>query len=67
MEEQLLTVEQVAKLLSIKPQTLRDAAFRGEIPCIQLWKGKRKTLLRFRKSDLDEFIRRRTSSPPVKN
>ena len=60
MQEQLLTCEQVADLLQLAPQTIRDAAWRGKIPCVRLWAGTRKTLLRFRRSEIEEFIRERT-------
>ena len=64
MDEKLLTSEQVAEILSLKPQTVRDAAWRGKIPCVRLWTGKKKSLLRFRKSDIERFIRERTISAP---
>ena len=57
MEEQLLTAEQVAKLLQLRTQTVRDAAWRGKLPCVRLWRGKKKTLLRFRRSEIEAFIR----------
>ena len=60
MDDVLLTAEQVAKYFQVKPQTIRDAAWRGKIPCVRLWAGKRKTLLRFKKTELDEFIRERS-------
>ena len=65
MQEQLLTCEQVADLLQLAPQTIRDAARRGKIPCVRLWTGKRKTLLRFKRSEIEAFIRER--STPGKN
>ncbi len=65
MDEILLTSEQVAQIVQLKPQTIRDAAWRGKIPCVRLWAGKRKTLLRFKKSEIEEFIRQR--SLPAKN
>ena len=60
MDEKLLTSEEVAELLSLKPQTIRDAAWRGKIPCVRLWTGKKKSLLRFKKSDIDELIQSRS-------
>ena len=64
MDEQLLTSEQVAELLQLKPQTVRDAAWRGKIPCVRLWEGKKKTLLRFRRRDIEKFIRDRSVPRP---
>ena len=60
VDETLLTSEQLAELLALKPQTVRDAAWRGKIPCVRLWRGKRKCLLRFQRSEIEAFIRART-------
>ena len=60
MDDVLLTAEQVAEYFQVKPQTIRDAAWRGKIPCIRLWAGKKRTLLRFKKSALEQLIRERT-------
>lgn len=68
MQEQLLTCEQVADLLQLAPQTIRDAAWRGKIPCVRLWTGRKKTLLRFKRSEIDQFVRDRSqhvSAKPV--
>ena len=60
MNDSLLTSEQVAELLSLKPQTVRDAAWRGKLPCVRLWQGRKKSLLRFQRSDIEALIRERT-------
>jgi excisionase family DNA binding protein len=60
VDERLLTPEQVAELLALKPQTVRDAAWRGKLPCVRLWRGRRKSLLRFLRSDIDTLIRERS-------
>jgi excisionase family DNA binding protein len=60
MNDSLLTSEQVAELLQIKPQTVRDAAWRGKLPCVRVWSGKKKTLLRFRREDIMRLIEERT-------
>ena len=60
MDEPLLTPEQVAELLAVKPQTVRDAAWRGKLPCVRLWQGKKRSLLRFKRSDIERLIRERT-------
>lgn len=68
MDDQLLTADDVANLLQLKPQTIRDAAWRGKLPCVRLWTGKKKTLLRFRREDIDRFINERAcKSNAVKN
>ena len=58
--EGLLTAEQVAPILQLKPQTIRDAAWRRKLPCVKLWTGKKKSLLRFKKSQIEQFIKKRT-------
>lgn len=62
MDDTLITADQVALILAVKPQTVRDAAWRGRIPCVRLWSGKRKALLRFRRADIESLIRRGCSS-----
>jgi excisionase family DNA binding protein len=60
VDEHLITAEEVAELLSLRAQTVRDAAWRGKLPCIRLWAGKKKTLLRFNRRDIEALIRERT-------
>jgi excisionase family DNA binding protein len=59
----LLTASEVAELLNIKKSTVYEAALKGRLPAVSLWKGKRRTLLRFRRSDIEEFIRERAAIP----
>ena len=59
--DRLLTAEEVARLLSVKPATVYDAAADGRLPVVRLWKGERRTLIRFRREDIDRIIRERTS------
>lgn len=56
--EQLLTAKEVADLLRLAPSTVFDAATRGKLPCVRLWRGRRKSVLRFRRSDIEDLIRR---------
>ncbi len=60
-DSELLTAEEVASLLRVKPSTVYDAAARGDLPVVKLWKGKRRTLLRFRRGDIETFILNRTT------
>jgi excisionase family DNA binding protein len=62
-QSELLTAEEVASLLRVKASTVYDAAARGVLPVLRLWKGKRRTLIRFQRADIDSFIRE-SSSPP---
>ena len=60
---QLITVEEVSHLLHLKPATVYEAAADGRIPCVRLWRGKRKALVRFRRADIEEFIRQHATYP----
>ena len=53
----LLTVIEVCKMLRIKPSTCYAAAAAGRLPHVVLWRGRRKSVLRFRRSDIEELIR----------
>ena len=57
---QLMTAEEVARLLRLKPATVYEAAAAGRIPCVRLWKGFRRHLVRFRREDIAKLIRDRT-------
>ena len=59
----LLTAEDVADQLRIKPATVYEAAADGRIPCVRLWQGRRKALIRFRAEDIERLIRERTVPP----
>lgn len=55
MEDELLTVEQVAERLQVHPDTVRRYIREKKLSAIQL----SKTNLRVRKSELDRFLRER--------
>ena len=59
----LLTAEEVAHRLRIKPATVYEAAADGRIPCVRLWQGRRKALIRFRAEDIERLIRERAIGP----
>lgn len=52
MTAPLLTVEEVAGLLSVRPALVRTMAHRGEIPYLRV--GRK--LMRFRAQDLDGYV-----------
>ena len=56
----LMTVEEVARCLRLKTATVYEAAADGRIPCVRLWKGRRKALIRFRADDIEKLIEERT-------
>ena len=59
---QLLTAEEVAGVLRLTPATVYEAASTGRIPCVRLWKGSRRDLVRFRREDVERLIRERSTS-----
>lgn len=59
-EEPLLTAEQVARLLNVKPSTIYDRAYRGDLPVVRLWKGGRRSLVRFRRQDILALVEANT-------
>jgi len=61
--QSLLTAQQVAEILAVKPSTVYDAVYRGVLPVVRLWEGRRRALLRFRQSDIDSFIKDRSTDP----
>ena len=61
MDDSLLTPNQVARLLSLQPSTIYAAAARGQLLCVRLWKGERRTLIRFRREDIERIIEERSS------
>lgn len=60
MTDELLTSDEVASLLRVRPGTVRDWAWRRKIPVIRLSMGKRKAVLRFERSAIEQLIRERT-------
>lgn len=61
-DEPLLTAKDVAALLNIKKSTLYEAVADGRLPAVHLWRGRRRTLLRFRRADIEAFIRERATA-----
>ena len=55
-----MTPEEVAALLRVKPATVYEAAARGRLPVVRLWRGQRRSLVRFRRSEIQELIHERT-------
>ena len=63
MEPNLLTAADVAALLSVRPQTVRDAAWRGKLPFVRVWGGKKRSLLRFRREDIERLVAEHRAKP----
>jgi len=60
MDESLLTAAQVARILGVRVSTVYDAVARKRLPAVKLWTGRRRALIRFRRSEIEELIRERT-------
>jgi len=60
MSESLLSIKEVARRLGIRPSTVRVGVQKGVIPAVLLWKGQRRSLVRFRPEDIEKVIRDRT-------
>ena len=61
MEDDILTIEEVAKYLRVSDRTVYDWAQKGEIPA-----GKIGTVWRFKKSEVENWVNARLSSDSVK-
>jgi len=57
---ELLTAAEVSRRLRLKRSTVYQAAADGRIPCVKLWRGKKKTLLRFRATDIEAMVTARS-------
>ena len=57
MEEEILTIEEVAKYLRVSERTVYDWAQKGEVPS-----GKIGTVWRFKKSEIEKWVNERLSS-----
>ena len=56
----LLTAEEVAERLRVKPATIYQAAADGRIPSIRLWEGTRRALIRFDAAEIDRLLEARS-------
>ena len=61
MEKELLSVEDVARRLNVRPSTVRAGVKKGVIPAVVLWQGKRRSLVRFEPEAIERLIRERTT------
>ena len=61
MEDDILTIEEVAKYLRVSDRTVYDWAQKGEIPA-----GKIGTVWRFKKSEVENWVNARLSSDAAK-
>jgi len=59
--ESLLTVEEVAQILRIKPSTVYDWVYAGALPAVRPMTGAHRSIVRFRRSDIERFIQDHTN------
>jgi excisionase family DNA binding protein len=59
---ELLTAHEVSAIFRVEVGTIYSAAAAGKLPAVRLWRGRRKSLLRFRRRDIEELIRRGSPS-----
>ena len=64
MPELLLTAQQVSRRLNIRVATVYAAAEDGRLPCVRLWEGRRRALIRFRAEEIERLIQERSSAAP---
>jgi len=58
--DRLLTVEELAELCSLKRSSIYAAVSRNLIPAVVLWRGRRRRVVRFRRSDVERWLEDRT-------
>ena len=61
MEDDILTIEEVAKYLRVSDRTVYDWAQKGEIPA-----GKIGTVWRFKKSEVENWVNAKLSSESIR-
>ena len=59
LPEILLDARAVAQWLRLSVPTVYEQASRGVIPHIRLWRGNRRTVIRFRREDIQQILRER--------
>lgn len=63
MDDRLWTPLELARYFNVKVVTVYAAAADGRLPCIRVWEGHRRALIRFRREDIERLIEDRTFPP----
>ena len=63
-DDSLLLPREVAAMLRLKVNSVYAAAAAGKLPAVRLWRGRRKSLLRFRRADIEAMI---NGKGPIRN
>ena len=61
--EPLVDATPVSKFLRVAKSTVYDQVSKGLLPHVRLWSGTRRTVIRFRMSEIAAFVRDRTFDP----
>ena len=62
----LLEARIVARMLALKVSTVYSAVKSGKLPHIVLWAGRKRPLIRFRRADIEAFVRDRAVNPTTR-
>lgn len=62
----LLTAAEVAQLLNVEKATVYEAVAKGRLPAVRLWRGTRRSLLRFRRQDIETAVSERVINSPAR-
>lgn len=55
-DDSLLLPREVAAMLRLKVNSVYAAAAAGRLPSVLLWRGRRKSLVRFKRSDIERLM-----------
>ncbi len=66
-EDSLLLPREVAAMLRLKVNSIYAAAAAGKLPAVRLWRGRRKSLLRFKRSEIEQLIARGETNSHLPN
>ena len=61
----LLRARDVARILNLRPSTVYALAHRGVLRHVQIAQGARRSLIRFRPSDIEQLLLERSVPPTV--
>ena len=59
-DDQLLAADDAAVILNVKTPTVYDWAAKGVLPHIRILAGQRRPVIRFKRADLEQFLRDHT-------
>ena len=60
LDMELLEARIVARMLNLRVSTIYAAVKTGKLPHIVLWAGRKRPLIRFRRADIEAFVRDRS-------